>query len=92
MRELMSHSGGFTYGFFSNSPVDKLQREADVLNINNSLDEFIKRMAKLPLNAQPGSEWHYSVSVDIRATSCRSSPGCRSMSSLISGSSSRSAW
>ena len=66
MRELMSHTGGFTYGFFSNTPVDKLQREADVLNVNNTLDEFIRRIAKLPLNAQPGSEWHYSVSVDIQ--------------------------
>ena len=66
MRELMSHSGGFTYGFFSNTPVDKLQREADLLNPNNTLDEFIKRVAKLPLNAQPGSEWHYSISVDIQ--------------------------
>ena len=66
MRELMSHSGGFTYGFFSNTPVDKLQREADLLNPNNTLDEFIKRVAKLPLNSQPGSEWHYSISVDIQ--------------------------
>jgi CubicO group peptidase (beta-lactamase class C family) len=66
MRELMSHSGGFTYGFFSNTPVDKLQREADAYDINITLDEFIKRMAKLPLNAQPGTEWHYSVSVDIQ--------------------------
>ena len=37
MRELMSHTAGFTYGFFSNTPVDKLQREADVLNVNNTL-------------------------------------------------------
>jgi CubicO group peptidase (beta-lactamase class C family) len=66
MRELMSHTAGFTYGFFSNTPVDKLQRDADLLNVNNSLDEFIKRVAKLPLNAQPGSEWHYSISVDIQ--------------------------
>src|SRR3984957_9787772 len=66
MRELMSHSGGFTYGFFSNTPVDKLQLEADVLNTTNTLDEFIKRVAKLPLNSQPGSEWHYSISVDIQ--------------------------
>jgi CubicO group peptidase (beta-lactamase class C family) len=66
MRELMSHNAGFTYGFFSNTPVDKMQRDADVLNVDNTLDEFIKRMAKLPLNAQPGSEWHYSVSVDIQ--------------------------
>jgi CubicO group peptidase (beta-lactamase class C family) len=66
MRELMSHSGGFTYGFFSNTPVDKLQLEADVLNTTNTLDEFIKRVAKLPLNSQPGTEWHYSISVDIQ--------------------------
>jgi CubicO group peptidase (beta-lactamase class C family) len=66
MRELMSHTGGFTYGYFSNTPVDKMQIEADLLNPNNTLDEFIKRVAKLPLNAQPGSEWHYSISVDIQ--------------------------
>lgn len=66
MVELMSHTGGFTYGFFSNTPVDKLQREADVLNVNNSLQEFINRIAKLPLNTQPGTEWHYSISVDIQ--------------------------
>jgi CubicO group peptidase (beta-lactamase class C family) len=66
MRELMSHTGGFTYGFFSNTPVDKLQREADVLDVNITLNEMIKRIAKLPLNAQPGSEWHYSISVDIQ--------------------------
>src|SRR5271168_1278895 len=53
MRELMSHTGGFTYGFFSNTAVDKMQLEADVLNPNNTLDEFIKRVSKLPLNAQP---------------------------------------
>jgi CubicO group peptidase (beta-lactamase class C family) len=66
MRELMSHTAGFTYGYFSNTPVDKLQREADVLNVNNTLQEMITRVAKLPLNAQPGSEWHYSIAVDIQ--------------------------
>jgi CubicO group peptidase (beta-lactamase class C family) len=66
MRELMSHSGGFTYGFFSQTAVDKMQLEADLLNPNNTLDEFIKRVAKLPLNSQPGTEWHYSISVDIQ--------------------------
>jgi CubicO group peptidase (beta-lactamase class C family) len=66
MRELMSHTGGFTYGYFGNTPVDKLQREADILNVDNTLEEMIKRVAKLPLNAQPGSEFHYSISVDIQ--------------------------
>jgi CubicO group peptidase (beta-lactamase class C family) len=67
MRELMSHTGGFTYGIFSNTPVDKLQRDADLLNIDNTLEEIVRRVAKLPLNSQPGSEWHYSISVDIQA-------------------------
>src|SRR5580693_7099713 len=66
MKELMSHNAGFTYGIFSETPVDKLQRDADPLNTNNTLDEFINRMSKLPLFAEPGSEWHYSVSVDIQ--------------------------
>jgi CubicO group peptidase (beta-lactamase class C family) len=66
MRELMSHSGGFTYGLFSQTAVDKMQLEADLLNPGNTLDEFIKRVAKLPLNSQPGTEWHYSISVDIQ--------------------------
>ena len=66
MRELMSHTGGFTYGFFSDTPVDRLQRDADVLNIDNTLEEMIRRVAKLPLNSQPGSEWHYSIAVDIQ--------------------------
>jgi CubicO group peptidase (beta-lactamase class C family) len=66
MRDLMSHTAGFTYGYFSKTPVDKLQLEADLLNINNTLEELIQRVAKLPLNSQPGSEWHYSIAVDIQ--------------------------
>ncbi|HEY8537678.1 MAG TPA: serine hydrolase domain-containing protein, partial [Steroidobacteraceae bacterium] len=66
MRELMSHTAGFTYGFFSNSPVDKMQLQADVLNNNITLEEMIRRVAKLPLASQPGARWHYSIAVDIQ--------------------------
>jgi len=66
MRDLMSHSAGFTYGVFSNTPVDKLYLEADVLNNDITLDEMIKRVAKLPLLFQPGTRWQYSISVDIQ--------------------------
>lgn len=66
MRELMAHNAGFTYGVFSNTPVDKLQREADVLNDKITLDEMIKRVATLPLFGQPGAQWQYSISVDIQ--------------------------
>jgi len=64
MRELMSHTAGFTYGFFGNTPVDKAYREAQVFNSKN-LQEFIDKVAKLPLLYQPGKGWTYSISMDI---------------------------
>ena len=65
MGELMSHSAGFTYGLFGNTPVDKLYQAAGPLNAP-SLQEFIARVAALPLLYQPGTRWVYSVSVDIQ--------------------------
>jgi CubicO group peptidase (beta-lactamase class C family) len=65
MGELMSHTAGFTYGFFGSTPVDKMYQEADLLN-SPTLQDFIGRVAKLPLLYQPGEGWVYSVSVDIQ--------------------------
>jgi len=65
MGELMSHSAGFTYGLFGNTPVDKLYQAAGPLNAP-SLQAFIDRVAALPLLYQPGTRWVYSVSVDIQ--------------------------
>jgi CubicO group peptidase (beta-lactamase class C family) len=65
MGELMSHTAGFTYGFFGATPVDKMYQEADLLS-SPTLQEFIGRVAKLPLLYQPGEGWVYSVSVDIQ--------------------------
>ena len=65
MAELMSHTAGFTYGLFGNTPVDKLYQTDPPLNAP-SLKAFIDRMAALPLLYQPGQRWVYSVSVDIQ--------------------------
>jgi CubicO group peptidase (beta-lactamase class C family) len=64
MRELMSHTAGFTYGFFGNTPVDKMYRDVQPLQSKN-LQEFVEKMATLPLLYQPGRGWTYSVSMDI---------------------------
>jgi CubicO group peptidase (beta-lactamase class C family) len=64
MRELMSHTAGFTYGFFGNTPVDKMYRDANLFESKN-LQEFIERLAKLPLLYQPGKGWTYSMSMDV---------------------------
>jgi CubicO group peptidase (beta-lactamase class C family) len=65
MAELMSHTAGFTYGLFGNTPVDKMYRDANVLASGN-LQQMIDKLTKLPLLYQPGTKWVYSVSVDIQ--------------------------
>jgi CubicO group peptidase (beta-lactamase class C family) len=63
--ELMSHTAGFSYGFFEKVPVDKLYKKAGLFQ-SASLGEFIARLAKLPLMYQPGEAWAYSVAVDVQ--------------------------
>ena len=65
MGELMSHSAGFTYGLFGNTPVDQLYRKNNPFEAP-SLQAMIDRLATLPLLYQPGAKWVYSVSVDIQ--------------------------
>src|SRR5262249_51133962 len=65
MQELLTHTAGFTYGFFGNSPVDKAYREQQVLG-SKDLKQMIDKLAKIPLAYQPGKGWSYSVSMDIQ--------------------------
>ncbi|HEX4319410.1 MAG TPA: serine hydrolase domain-containing protein [Acidobacteriaceae bacterium] len=65
MRELMTHTAGFTYGFFGDTPVDAMYQKEKVLQ-SASLQEMIDKLAKIPLVYQPGTQWRYSVSMDIQ--------------------------
>jgi CubicO group peptidase (beta-lactamase class C family) len=65
MGELMSHTAGFTYGLFGNTPVDVMYRANNPLEAP-SLQGMIDRLATMPLLYQPGTRWVYSVSVDIQ--------------------------
>jgi CubicO group peptidase (beta-lactamase class C family) len=66
IRELMSHTGGLSYGIFAQSPVDTKYVEADLLNNAFTLEEFTRRLGEIPLKHQPGSRWEYSVAVDVQ--------------------------
>jgi CubicO group peptidase (beta-lactamase class C family) len=65
MGELMTHTAGFTYGFFGNTPVDKEYAKQNVMG-SKSLQEFIDKVAKIPLMYQPGTKWSYSASMDVQ--------------------------
>ena len=60
LREVMSHTAGFAYGLFDFHPVERAYRAAQVLQADGDQD-FIDRIADLPLMFQPGGEWFYSV-------------------------------
>ena len=58
MRQLMSHTAGFDV----NAGYTKLK----LPNRSQPLQSFIDSLAKLPLAAQPGTDWRYGPSVDIQ--------------------------
>jgi CubicO group peptidase (beta-lactamase class C family) len=65
MQELMTHTAGFVYGFFGNTPVDQEYQKMGVMQ-SKTLQEFIDKLAKIPLAYQPGTRWVYSASMDIQ--------------------------
>jgi len=65
IRDLMTHTAGLTYGVFGNTEVDQAYRKAGLLG-DMDLKEFVTALGKLPLQYEPGSQWHYSVSVDVQ--------------------------
>jgi CubicO group peptidase (beta-lactamase class C family) len=66
IRDLFTHTAGFTYGFFEESHVSELYRQARGLgDPDRSLEAVIGELARLPLAYQPGTKWHYSMSIDV---------------------------
>jgi CubicO group peptidase (beta-lactamase class C family) len=63
MRELMSHSAGFSYGN-GHTVVDAMYKDQKVMQSAN-LQEMINKLATIPLNYEPGKGWTYSVSMDV---------------------------
>jgi CubicO group peptidase (beta-lactamase class C family) len=66
-RDLMTHTSGLTYGFMHATPVDALYREhgVDFQTSEADLGEVVERAAGLPLLAQPGAAWNYSIATDV---------------------------
>jgi CubicO group peptidase (beta-lactamase class C family) len=66
MRELMTHTAGLGYVISNVNPVDRLYRQTGVLDPSKPLQNMIDGLAKLPLLAQPGTRWYYSIAVDVQ--------------------------
>ncbi len=68
VRELMSHTGGLLYTPpLSQGPIANAYFQAGIMNLPNyTLAESIPALGNIPLDYQPGTQWVYSISVDVQ--------------------------
>ena len=66
-RDLLTHRSGLTYGDFHRGPIAAVHAQTLGPQIDNPLtpDEWIGRLATLPLIDQPGAGFHYGLSTDL---------------------------
>merc|ERR1719253_1559490 len=75
---ILNHMSGLSYGFDIQGSVNAVDRLYQVDNggpgvMGNrptgpdlSLEEYTKQLAAMPLVCQPGTQWNYSLSVDVQ--------------------------
>ena len=69
VRELLTHTAGFSYNFMNRPGIVEAYREARVTDGLSdpevTTEEAMRRLAAAPLAFQPGAEWHYSLATDV---------------------------
>jgi CubicO group peptidase (beta-lactamase class C family) len=65
VHDLLRHTSGLTYGFFGSGLVKKAYADANLFSDAIANEEFVERLAKMPLAYQPGTTWDYSHSTDV---------------------------
>lgn len=70
VHDLMTHSGGLSYGSDEHSALDKLYRET-LQRLDQESEQVLEKWmqgfarARLPLAFQPGTDFRYSFSIDV---------------------------
>jgi CubicO group peptidase (beta-lactamase class C family) len=77
VRHLLTHTAGLSYSIVGDGPLEKEYRRLGLLPGIGSLGRrpgdgeipdlqgFVKALATLPLHAEPGTTWRYSVALDL---------------------------
>ena len=65
--DLATHTAGLTYGFLMRTAVDAAYRRHKINDFQTpgGLEGMIQQVAELPLEFSPGTQWNYSISIDI---------------------------
>ncbi len=66
IRHLLNHTSGLTYG---DGPLGKYYKQAGIATglapTGDTIEQMVKKLAKLPLISHPGEEMHYGLSLDV---------------------------
>ena len=65
VHDLLRHTAGLTYAFVGKSLVKDEYQKLGLDGVNESSAEWILKLAKTPLQSQPGSRWEYGVATDV---------------------------
>ena len=73
IQHLLTHTSGLTYHFTENPVADMYKKhginfnpELDMVEFKDiPLDVIVDKLAKLPLLAEPGTQWNYSIGIDV---------------------------
>lgn len=67
MLHVLTHTSGLSYGFddTGSNPVDAVYHKEGIVGFGRSLEEWVGKLATLPLLFQPGSCWHYGYNTDV---------------------------
>ncbi|MBI4933909.1 MAG: beta-lactamase family protein [Actinobacteria bacterium] len=69
-RDLLSHTSGLTYGGLllgmNVHPIDRIYQASKIrsVGVNSTMDEFMEKLATVPLRFQPGTAYQYSLATD----------------------------
>jgi len=65
IQDLLRHTSGLIYGGRGKSQVNAAYQAAKIGDRKESNQEFVAKVAKMPLRFSPGTQWEYGVSTDV---------------------------
>lgn len=65
VHDLLTHQAGLSYCEFEDGPFAEVVGGDPLYRADITLEEFIRRLAELPLISQPGERWYYSAATDV---------------------------
>ena len=65
VQDLLRHTSGLIYPFVGSEPVRRIWDKANVMDEDQTNEEMVAKLARLPLMFEPGTTWEYGMSTDV---------------------------